>query len=292
MVKTLLGKKLQQLRRGAGLTQQELANRAKVSLSTVSKIEEGAVTRPSAKILAKLVRVLKSDLDLLMNDQPLPKYLTRPLTKPAANESARATIKFVYFDVGGVLAHTESILLQQLAARFDRPLAQVQAVYHLYVPLAFRGKLTMEDLQYLFLLKLNIRYRAAKRRDLFRDWVDDMQLNQPVHEFAKSVAHKYPLGLLTNILPGLLKRMQRQRLVPNLRYKTIVQSCYVGAIKPEPAIYEFATKQAGVKPSEILFIDDQKVNVKGARAYGWQAEWFNELKTEASIARLRRKYFV
>lgn len=45
----------------------------------------------------------------------------------------------------------------------------------------------------------------------------------------------------------------------------------LGAVKPEAAIYERAARAAGVVPAESLFIDDNPLNVAGARACGWQA---------------------
>ena len=83
----------------------------------------------------------------------------------------------------------------------------------------------------------------------------------------------------------------KQGVVPRIKYQSIIKSSDVEVTKPHPEIYEVATRKSGFKPHEILFIDDKRMNVKGARQFGWQAEWFNELKPKASIARIRRKYF-
>lgn len=286
MLSSGLGVKLKQLREAVGLTQQVLAARADVSYSTVSKLEQGSVTRPSIKTLQKLVGVLGYDLDLLVDDKPLPQqYLRR-----ASHQSHKVPIKFVYFDIGGVLAHTESMLLQNLAHQFNRPLGKVKELYYAYSPLAMRGRLQVEDVQLLFLFRLHLNFSTYKKY-LFTDWVDHMRANSAVHEFATEVARHYQIGLLTNIIDGVYERMQERQLVPDLPYKTVVQSCKVGLIKPERPIYELATQLSGHRPEDILFIDDQKVNIKAAREYGWHAEWFNETKTTASLARIRRKYF-
>lgn len=279
-----IGGKLKQLREAAGLSQEALAARAGVSYSTISKLEQGSVTRPSASTLQKVVSALQFDLDLLLSDKPL------PTTHASSASKATSPVKFVYFDIGGVLAHTESMLLQYLSASFDRPLSKVKTLYHQYSPLAMRGKLQMQDIQLLFLFKLNLDWRRY-RQYMFTDWVEHMKPNPAAQEFARQVAANYPVGLLTNIVDGMLPRMQKRGLVPDLPYKVVVESCKVGLAKPEPAIYELAAKLAGYHGKQILFIDDQKVNVKAARAAGWQAEWFNETKTEASIERIRRKYF-
>ncbi len=46
-------------------------------------------------------------------------------------------------------------------------------------------------------------------------------------------------------------------------------------IKPDTAIYEFVAADLGVEPSQILYFDDNQINVDGARAAGWQAEVTN-----------------
>ena len=49
-------------------------------------------------------------------------------------------------------------------------------------------------------------------------------------------------------------------------------------MKPEPAIYEAAIKQAGVPASEIFFCDDRPDNVAGALVPGLVAVQFHTAK--------------
>lgn len=53
-----------------------------------------------------------------------------------------------------------------------------------------------------------------------------------------------------------------------------VLSHEVGAIKPEPAIYEQAAELVGVAPERIFFCDDILSHVEAARRAGWDAELF------------------
>ena len=57
-------------------------------------------------------------------------------------------------------------------------------------------------------------------------------------------------------------------------FDALVLSHEVGAMKPEPAIYEAALARAGCDPAECLFFDDLADNVEGARAVGMHAEQF------------------
>lgn len=46
----------------------------------------------------------------------------------------------------------------------------------------------------------------------------------------------------------------------------------IGAMKPDPAIYEHVEKTLGIDPTSILFFDDHPPNVVAARERGWQVE--------------------
>ena len=47
-----------------------------------------------------------------------------------------------------------------------------------------------------------------------------------------------------------------------------VFSCYVGQIKPDPAIYRTICEKYGLTPEECVFLDDNKANIEAARDFG------------------------
>ena len=47
-------------------------------------------------------------------------------------------------------------------------------------------------------------------------------------------------------------------------------------LKPGHEIYDEVIKETGVKPEEMLFIDDYKPNVEGARAVGIPTIWLEQ----------------
>jgi transcriptional regulator with XRE-family HTH domain len=67
--------KLKELREKAGLTQQQLANQADLSISIISAIEQGASGDPRMSTLKALAKVLQVSLDELMepDEAPAPK---------------------------------------------------------------------------------------------------------------------------------------------------------------------------------------------------------------------------
>jgi 2-haloacid dehalogenase len=69
----------------------------------------------------------------------------------------------------------------------------------------------------------------------------------------------------------------------------IVISGEVGAIKPEPAIFEIMLKRIGRPASECLFIDDALANIEAARAMGFATVHFQspeQLENELHLLEL------
>lgn len=285
---TAIGDQIQQLRQARGLSQQDLAEQADVSYSTVTKLEQGTTTRPSAKILLKLAHILDFDLDELLEG--------KSSQKPKKHDQQQTwdlkpgKFKFVYFDVGRTLLHVEPAL-HEFSARIGRSYEQTLATWYTYVGLAMRGRLSLYDLQVLFLLKLNVDFKGKKREEIFTHMVDDMIPITPMHEFMRTVAQHHKIGLLTNTLEGFVPRMLKIGMIPKLDYDAIIESSSVGSIKPEPEIYKVAQQKAQTKAGQILFIDDSTTNVEAAKAQGWQAERFNEFDVESSIDRIVRRHF-
>jgi epoxide hydrolase-like predicted phosphatase len=54
----------------------------------------------------------------------------------------------------------------------------------------------------------------------------------------------------------------------------LVYSYEVGIEKPDRRIYEFACERPGVRPSEVVFLDDLETNVAAARRLGMRAVLF------------------
>jgi 2-haloacid dehalogenase len=60
------------------------------------------------------------------------------------------------------------------------------------------------------------------------------------------------------------------------RFRDILVSGEVRLLKPDPAIYYLALHRFGLKPNEVLFVDDRKVNVEGAEAVGMRGHLFTD----------------
>jgi HAD superfamily hydrolase (TIGR01549 family) len=83
------------------------------------------------------------------------------------------------------------------------------------------------------------------------------------------------LGILSNTCSPHWEHLlaERYSVLPG-HFREIVLSHEVGAVKPEPAIYQLAAQRAGVPPERIFFCDDLAPHIDTARAVGWDAELF------------------
>ncbi|MCW9045777.1 MAG: HAD-IA family hydrolase [Alphaproteobacteria bacterium] len=71
-------------------------------------------------------------------------------------------------------------------------------------------------------------------------------------------------------------------------FDAIVDVKNVGIRKPAPEPYLACTNELGVKPEDCLFIDDMRVNCKGAEAVGMQSYWYDIRDHQLSLAGVRR----
>jgi FMN phosphatase YigB (HAD superfamily)/DNA-binding Xre family transcriptional regulator len=271
-----LGQRLQQMRKSAGLTQQDLCHKANLSYSTLAKIERGAIKSPSIFTIQNIAAALGVGLDALLG-VPAP---VMPAAKP--RYIAQNGVRFVYFDINGCLVRFFHAGFTKLAAATGARPDEVENLFWHYNDAVCRGEMSLAE----FNGTLCERLKAAgiNWQDYYMESIEPMQ---EMHELVNWVAERYYVGLVSNIMPGFIQVMQRQQLIPNVRFDSIVDSSVVGAIKPERKIYEVATQQAGVEPQEIMLIDDDRANLIAAERLGWQVLWFDDYRPEASVARIR-----
>lgn len=102
------------------------------------------------------------------------------------------------------------------------------------------------------------------------------------------VASLKPAGLivaaLSNSGDGARREEQRRYGFEDL-FDLMVYSHEVGVEKPDPAIYALTAARLGVRPHEIVFLDDRQAAVDGAVAAGWHAVLHES--TPTSIAAVR-----
>lgn len=85
----------------------------------------------------------------------------------------------------------------------------------------------------------------------------------------------WPLYYLSNMPSSYAEYLERNHAFLT-RFRGGVFSSRTGLIKPEPEIYELASRRLALDPASTVFIDDVEVNVQAARRHGWRAFHFTD----------------
>ena len=269
-----LGLTLQRARQKAGLTQQAMCQQAGLSYSTLAKIERGAIKAPSIFTIMNIAKVLDMSLDQLVG--------TTAPSKPKELRT-KSGVSFIYFDVNGCLVHFFHRAFTKIAEDYDISPDVVETVFWQYNDAVNEGKFTMESFNKIFAKELKIPQIAWQ--DYYIAAVNPIM---EMHELIEWAAQKYKVGLMTNIAGGLIERLIKEKLIPDINYTAIVDSSKVGFIKPDPKIYEIAESMAGVSASEILLVDDTRANLVPAQKAGWHVMWFDDYDSQDSAYQVRK----
>lgn len=268
-----LGRLLQAARKKAGLTQQELCQKAGLSYSTLAKIERGAIKAPSIFTIQSIAGALNTSLTDLMGD-------ALPAAKP--KKQSKSGVRFVYFDINGCLVRFFHPAFNRLSQDTGISAELIETSFWDLNDAACRGEMTMSEFNEAFAARLNI--EQVDWQNYYFEALDVVEEMQALLAWA---SEHYHVGLLSNIMPGFITRMIKEGALPRIAYDQIIDSSVVGSIKPEDAIFEIAESKSGVSPEEILFIDDSRSNVMTAQKRGWKVLWFDDYRPAESAARIK-----
>jgi putative hydrolase of the HAD superfamily len=271
-----LGQRLQQARRAAGLTQQQLCQKANLSYSTLAKIERGAIKAPSIFTIQSIAGAVGTGLDDLIG-------VKSPALPPKPKHKTKSGVSFIYFDVNGSLVHFYQRAFTEIARDTGVAADFVEMAFWHYNDEACRGALSMDDFNTALAKRLGLGYF-----DWRKYYLDAVEPIKPMQKLLFWAAERYQIGLISNIMPGFIAAMHRRGLLPDAAYDAVVDSSEVHAIKPEAKIYEIAAKRAGCAPEEILLIDDSRANLMAAEKLGWHVLWFDDSRAPESTASVRK----
>ena len=271
-----LGLRLQAARKAAGFTQQELCQKAHLAYSTLAKIERGAIKAPSIFTIQSIADTVGLSLDELIG--------TGTTTKPKpAKKTSKSGISFVYFDINGCLVRFFHQAFSRLAHETGVPVDQIETTFWHYNDEVCRGDMTLAEFNVAFAKRLNV-----SSIDWQSYYLDAVEPISEMQTFLPWAAEHYKIGLLSNIMPGLIEALQVAGKIPTLPYDSVVDSSVVKAIKPEANIYQIAQAQAKVPVEQILFVDDSRANLMAAEKLGWHVMWFDDYRPAESVEHIRQ----
>ncbi len=105
-----------------------------------------------------------------------------------------------------------------------------------------------------------------------------------IHD-ARAAGH--PIGVLTNDLHAFHSDEWVAQMHVLDEVDVLVDGSIEGYLKPHPRLYELMSERLGVGLGDMVFVDDQPVNVRGAEKLGIRTVAFDPQHPEAAYAELR-----
>jgi len=196
-------------------------------------------------------------------------------------------IKFIYFDIGGVLLDWYDSF-KTATEEFNIPFKEFNKLWldEKMVDDMTRGKITPQDLWNKAITKFKL--KDAETFNFVESWMQDYKPRLEVHKLVYELEPRYKIGLISNLYKGMMPRLVELGIIPNISYSAIVLSYETGLRKTEKEIFEIATEKAMVKPGEIFLIDDRIDFIQGAEDLGWRTFLFDPNNVKKSVANIIR----
>ena len=132
-----------------------------------------------------------------------------------------------------------------------------------------KGVIGPEEFAGQAVIEFNLTISAELLLQRFEEWV--LGFYPGVLEILQKLSQRYTIGVYSNITevhwPVLSKQLEDSNAVSHF-----FASYLMGMAKPDPQSYIWVADQMGVSPGKILFLDDNQINVEGARSIGIQAQ--------------------
>jgi len=96
------------------------------------------------------------------------------------------------------------------------------------------------------------------------------------------------VGILTNDLRAFHTEEWIERIEIVGDMDVVVDGSVEGHLKPAPRLYELLAERLGVSYADMVFLDDQTTNIRGAEALGIPSVWFDVADPDTSYAEVRK----
>lgn len=179
------------------------------------------------------------------------------------------TIKAVFWDIGGVLL-TNGWDREQRAdvlSRFGLDLTEFTERHKLAVPELELGRMTLDE----YLSQTVFHAPRDFTREAFRA---AMEAESRPHDDALALARDLSGRYRTYALNNEGHDLNEYRIRTYALHEFLLaffSSCYLGVMKPNPAIYRLGLNLASLRPEETVMIDDRAQNAEAARSVGMHA---------------------
>jgi HAD superfamily hydrolase (TIGR01509 family) len=164
-------------------------------------------------------------------------------------------IKAILMDYAGVVSDTGS-LFNELKPFMNISPEELKDIYNV----AKLGKISNEE------------YMSHCSKEGWEWYFKQTKFHNGIQDFFRE--NKLPVYLVSN---HISKLVQSQIDLLNVRdkFKDIFISDKLGLAKPDKKIFDTVLKKINLKPSEVVFIDDQKKNLTTPKEMGIPVIWVN-----------------
>jgi len=106
------------------------------------------------------------------------------------------------------------------------------------------------------------------------------------------VRDAHAAGLRVGILTNDLRAFHSDEWIEKIEIvgdvDVVVDGSVEGHLKPAPRLYELLSERLGVSYADMVFLDDQASNIRGAEALGIPSVWFDVADPDRSYAEVRK----
>lgn len=106
------------------------------------------------------------------------------------------------------------------------------------------------------------------------------------------VRDAHAVGLRVGILTNDLRAFHSDDWIEKIEIvgdvDVVVDGSVEGHLKPAPRLYELLSERLGVSFADMVFLDDQAANIRGAEALGIPSVWFDVADPDRSYAEVRK----
>jgi FMN phosphatase YigB (HAD superfamily) len=195
----------------------------------------------------------------------------------------KSEIGMVYFDVGDVLARHQGGLTA-LSEMFGVSLPEITKELQVLGIQGNSGKIAPQTIWERLKSTFNYPGQDVNFLDF---WLSFLKPIPEAHALLFDLSKVVPVGLLTNLFPGMYDELLKRGDIPNAPYLTSVVSCDVKVAKPDRRIFKIAEDRINISPDRILFIDDNSENIAVANWRHWRTVHFNPNEITTSINEAR-----
>lgn len=102
---------------------------------------------------------------------------------------------------------------------------------------------------------------------------------------ARAAGH--PVGILTNDLRAFHSAEWIEQIEIVGDVDVLVDGSVEGYLKPDRRLYDLLAERLGVDFADMVFLDDQMTNIRGAQALGIPSVWFDPAEPDVAFAAVR-----